>query len=74
MNEFNFTTRDLVIAWIVGTFLLVEAYYWFVYIPKALVTPGMNRDIDDLLFVADRVNLLTGEPIDLVNGVPRKKS
>ena len=37
-----------------GAYALVEVYYWFVYVPKAWRTPGMNREIDDIRFAVER--------------------
>jgi hypothetical protein len=37
-------------------FVLVELYYWFVYVPRAWRNPGTNREIDDIRFVWERVD------------------
>lgn len=36
-------------------FIIVETLYWFVYVPRAWRTPGMNREIDDIKFVYEHV-------------------
>ena len=48
--------------WVLLAGLLVEAYYWIVYVPRAWKNPGTNRDIDDLRDCHRRINLFTGRP------------
>lgn len=48
--------------YIIIAFLLVEIYYWFIYVPRAWKKPGTNRSIDDIKYAWDRVNFFTGEP------------
>jgi hypothetical protein len=36
---------------LVGALIVVESYYWFVYVPRAWKNPGTNREIDDIRHV-----------------------